>query len=36
MDESPIDALRELIVKTLEGCVDPDVLDLIYKLLCSL
>lgn len=36
MDESAMIAIRELITKAVNECMDPEILDLIYKLLCFL
>ena len=36
MDDYDLKSLKQLITKTLNECVDPDILDLIYKLLSTL
>lgn len=36
MDDLTIGTLQEMIIQTVKECMDPEVLDLIYKLLCNL
>lgn len=36
MEELPLNAVREAIIQALTECVDSDLLDLVYKLLCFL
>ena len=36
MDDFTVDTLRALILKAVDECIDTEVLDLIYKLLCFL
>lgn len=34
MEDPCLTALREMIVKALNECMDPELLDLIFKMLC--
>ena len=36
MDTSAINAMKEVIVQAVNECMDPEVLDLIFKLLSYL
>ncbi len=34
MDGTDVDILRKTVIKVVQECTDPGILDLVYKLLC--
>ena len=33
MDDDPLEAIQQMVIQAVTQCTDPDILDLVYKLI---